>query len=99
MVVGHESGVVTELASEQTAGQGNARKNPNLLLLGLREEEFSGTLPEAVKDDLNGLDIRELDSFESFLNFLDTNAVVADFARFHEIIEDAENFGTIIKLR
>src|SRR4029077_15632213 len=99
VVVGGEGRVAAELAGEQAAGQRDAGKNADLLLLRLREEDFGGTLPEAVEDDLHGLDIGILDRFQGLFDLLDADAVVADFPRFHEVVEDGEDFRAGVEVR
>jgi hypothetical protein len=87
MVISGEGGVGSKLAGEQTACQRHPSENADLLLLGSRKEEIGGSLAKRVEDDLHGLKVGILDGPEGFLYLLHADAVVADFARLHEIIE------------
>src|SRR5579864_2149587 len=78
VIISLELGIATEFASQKTAGQRHARQDANLLLFGLREEEFCRALAEAIEDDLHGLDIGEVDGFQSFLDLLHADAVIAE---------------------
>jgi hypothetical protein len=83
VIISLELRIATEFASQKTAGQRHARQDANLLLFGPREEEFCRALAEAIEDDLHGLDIGEVDGFQSFLDLLHADAVLAEFAGFY----------------
>ena len=84
MVVFSEGRRGGQLAGEHTAGERDAGENADFALEGLLKKESGGALTKTVENDLDGLDVWILDGFQRLFDAFDTNAVVADFARFHE---------------
>ncbi len=85
-----------KLARKQTAGQGNARQDANLLELGLGEEELRRTLAKAVEDDLHALHVGVFHRLKRLFHALDADPVEADLARMHQVVEHAEDLGMVI---
>ena len=97
MVVFGKARSARELACEQSAGQRHAGENPNLFLFGFGKELFSGSLPEAIKDDLHRLYVGVLGRLQRLFNFLDAHPVIANFPGLHQVIEHAEHFRPMVK--
>src|SRR5947209_14320685 len=99
MIVRSEAGIGLKFAGEQAAGQRNASENADLFFLSSREEQFGGPQPEAIENDLYRLHVGKFDSLQCFFDFLHTDAVVAEFSGFHQIIQDSDDLRAIIQFR
>src|SRR5256885_4980937 len=99
MIVRGKTGIGLKFAGKQAAGQRNAGENADLFFLSSREEQVGGPQAETIEDNLYRLHIGEFESLECFFDFLHTDAVVADFSSFHQIIEDADDLRAIIQFR
>src|SRR5271156_1907254 len=62
------------------------------------KEQIRRTLAKAIEDDLHALHVGILDRLERLFYPLHANAVEADLARVHQVIEHAKNLGMIISI-
>src|SRR6185436_154421 len=96
MVVGLEALLTRELAREQAGGERHAGQDTHLAARGLFEQELERTLAEHVEDDLNGLNVRILERLQALFHALHADAVVAQLALPHELVEDAERLRLVV---
>jgi hypothetical protein len=91
IVVGHERTGLREFAGEQATRKRHARDDRDASSAGEIEEQFRRPLPKHVDDDLDADDVRELNGLYSFLDLLDADAAMSEFAGACKVVEDREN--------
>ena len=84
------------LARQHPRRQRQARQDADLAARGLGEEQLGRALAEDVVDDLHRLHAGELDGLQRLLDPLDADAVEAELARLHQIVEHAEDLGLVV---
>jgi hypothetical protein len=90
--------IAAELSTEHAAGERNAYNDANLPLAGGGEELIGGLEAEHIEDNLHALHVGISDGLEGLFNLLHTDAIVADLALPHEVVEDAEDLWIIVNL-
>src|SRR4051812_10939966 len=98
VVVSGELRIAAQLSRKHATCKRHARQNAHLPLLRERKEHFCRSLAKAIENYLDTLHVGELDRFQRLLYSLDTHAVVAQFSRLHEIVQNTEHLRMVIKV-
>ena len=93
VIVGGEHRVGAQLAGEQPAGQRHAREDADLPRRASGRTRSAGLSRNMLKMICTALDARVAHRRQRLVHRLDADAVVAQLARAHEVVEDAEHLG------
>src|SRR3954471_5194450 len=98
MIVGGKCRIGSQLAAQHSAGQRHSCQYPDLLLLRLLKKQLRRTLAKTIENNLHALNIGKFDGFQSFLDSLDADAVVANPPFLHQAIQHSENLRMVVRV-